>query len=179
MKNPLLVPLLIGAASTATHAQSSITLYGTISAAVNYATHANPAGDHSISMQPGTIDATNFWGLTGSEDLGGGTNAHFKLESPFNLNNGAQSIAGFTQGFFGSEASVGLTTIVGRFDMGRLNTYGSAAEPLALGDPVHGGGITIEDVWPVVYSGTRFDNAVRYRMVANGITVGAMYAFGG
>ncbi|MCA8023646.1 porin [Burkholderia metallica] len=171
--------ILIGTSPISANAQSSVTIYGTVSAAINYATHTNPTGDRSMSMQPGTIDATNFWGLVGNEDLGSGMSAHFKVESPFNLNNGAQSVAGFTQGFFGSEASMGMTTPVGRFDMGRLNTYGSAAEPLALGDPVHGGGITIEDVWPVVYSGTRFDNAIRYRIHSSGVTIGAMYAFGG
>ncbi|OXJ19794.1 porin [Burkholderia sp. AU6039] len=179
MKKYLLPVTLVGAVSTAVHAQTSVTLYGTVSAAINYATHANPAGDHAFSMQPGTIGAANFWGLTGNEELGEGTSAHFKLENNFNINNGSLPTAGFTQGLFGSEASVGLTTRYGRVDMGRLNTYGSAAEPLALADPVHGGGITTEDIWPVVYSGTRFDNAIRYRAVTNGITLGAMYAFGG
>ncbi|MGA7817902.1 porin, partial [Caballeronia sp.] len=74
------------------HAQSSVTLYGVIDAGVVYANNSHVPGSASSGQSwgvgSGTVSNT-LWGLKGSEDLGGGMHAIFKLESGFNVNNGA------------------------------------------------------------------------------------------
>ncbi|BAN22825.1 porin [Caballeronia insecticola] len=58
-------------------AQSSVTLYGELDAGLSY---VNNVGGHSqYQLTTGTVDGS-YWGLQGSEDLGGGARAIFRLE---------------------------------------------------------------------------------------------------
>jgi general bacterial porin, GBP family len=67
---------LIGVPS-AVWAQSSVQLYGELDTGVAY---VNNVGGHSqYRLTTGTIDGS-YWGLQGSEDLGGGARAIFRLE---------------------------------------------------------------------------------------------------
>ncbi|CAM2151554.1 general bacterial porin, GBP family [Pararobbsia alpina] len=102
MKKTLLVAALSGAFAVSAHAQSSVTLYGLIDAGVVY---ANNAGGHSQWQQGSGALSTNVFGLQGSEDLGGGNRAIFKLESAFNINNGGYK---YGNDIFGRQAYVGL-----------------------------------------------------------------------
>lgn len=83
-------------------AQSSVTLYGRIDTSIEY---SNFGPDHVFHMGSGNIAATS-WGLKGTEDLGGGMSAIFKLENGFSSFNG---VAGQNGALFGREAWVGLT----------------------------------------------------------------------
>lgn len=82
------------------HAQSSVELYGIIDTGVMYVSNV---GGHSTWLADPDAAAPNLFGLRGSEDLGGGMKAIFKLEGMFSLNNG-QSV----NGLFGHETYVGL-----------------------------------------------------------------------
>lgn len=114
---------LSGGSFAAVHAfaQSSVTLYGSIDVGVAYQNNLGKTGvvggGHSATtMSNSTMNAT-AWGLTGSEDLGGGNRAIFKLEEGFNIANGA-IISG--NGMFTRSAYVGLTnSTYGSFTMGR------------------------------------------------------------
>ncbi|WP_094781626.1 porin [Paraburkholderia ribeironis] len=86
--------------SGAAHAQSSVELYGIIDTGVMYV--SNVGGHSNWLADPGTA-APNLFGLRGTEDLGGGLKAVFKLEGMFSLNNGAS-----VNGLFGHETYVGL-----------------------------------------------------------------------
>lgn len=100
--------------SSIAHAQSSVTLYGVIDEGLNFTT--NGAGHRGYTMVSGDT-AASIWGLKGSEDLGGGTSAIFKLENSFYANNGTFANGGRE---FGREAWVGLSsTHYGTFTMGR------------------------------------------------------------
>jgi Outer membrane protein (porin) len=105
MKLLKFAPLAIaGALSSAAHAQSSVTLYGLISAGVGYAT--NQGGKNAWQALSGT-NQNPRWGLKGVEDLGGGTTAIFQLENGFNVMTGTASQNGRE---FGRQAFVGLAS---------------------------------------------------------------------
>ncbi|UQP02850.1 porin [Burkholderia multivorans] len=93
--------VFMGLASQASHAQNSVTLYGTIDNSLQYV-HNVSGKSYQLSLQSGQLTGSN-WGLKGNEDLGGGLSAIFKLESGFDVNSGAQTSSGF-----GRSAYVGL-----------------------------------------------------------------------
>lgn len=84
----LLVPLT--ALCQSVPPPSSIQLYGRVDASVNLqrfsATATQPASRGTFVSSD-----TSFWGIRGSEDLGGGLRAFFKLEHGFNVDTGNQS----------------------------------------------------------------------------------------
>lgn len=83
-------------------AQSSVTLYGTVDAFVQFLGNGSA---HSWSERSGGSSASDF-GLKGSEDLGGGTHAIFQLENGFTVNNGAFFVD--SNAMFYRQAWVGL-----------------------------------------------------------------------
>lgn len=85
---------------------SSVTLYGRLDIAYDYV-HFSGNGTTPASSASGIESDVSWWGLRGSEDLGGGTRAIFKLESWFNVNNGALFQPGT---LFSREAYVGLAS---------------------------------------------------------------------
>jgi predicted porin len=98
------------ACSATSQAQSSVTLYGLVDGGLIYtsktATAAgSPNGGHQFSFTDSGLSPSNF-GLQGTEDLGGGLKAEFKLESGFNIGNGGY--ADSNGNFFGRQAYVGL-----------------------------------------------------------------------
>lgn len=72
--------------ATAAHAQSSVTLYGVLdsgllyqsTSAASFQPHAANLG-HVYQLKDGGIYAS-YWGLKGSEDIGGGYKINFKLQ---------------------------------------------------------------------------------------------------
>ncbi|WP_116140034.1 porin [Trinickia diaoshuihuensis] len=90
------MPLALAIAGA--HAQSSVTLYGIVDLGVDYANNvasgANGqlvpgAGAKLVQMQSG-VPAGSRWGVRGTEDLGAGYQAIFRLESGFNAATGVQ-----------------------------------------------------------------------------------------
>ena len=75
--------------SASTMAQSTVTLYGLIDAAVSVTTK-QPAG--SVTRVDAGQLATSRWGIRGSEDLGGGMKAFFNLESTLLNDTGAAGL---------------------------------------------------------------------------------------
>ncbi|MBN3853714.1 MULTISPECIES: porin [unclassified Paraburkholderia] len=104
MKKSLIALALTGAFAVSAHAQSSVTLYGLIDTGLVYTN--NQMGHSNWQLNSSSTQNTVF-GLKGTEDLGGGLKAIFKLEQGFILNNGAQAFSG---DMFGSQAWVGLQT---------------------------------------------------------------------
>jgi predicted porin len=170
---------LLGAAGAA-HAQSSVTLYGTIDTAVTFVHNANAAGQNQWSVgnaSNGDLSGTR-WGLKGQEDLGGGLKAIFQLENGFNPSTG-----GLGQGdrLFGRQAFVGLTA-----DQYGTFTLGRQYDPLV--DLVQG--ITADNYFGSTFAtagdvdnydnSSRTNNAIKYvSPVFSGLQVEGMYAFGG
>ncbi len=102
MKKSLLAVALSGVFAVSAHAQSSVTLYGLIDTGLVY---TNNQSGHSNWQEVTSSTQNTVFGLKGSENLGGGLHAVFKLEQGFLLNNGAQAFSGDA---FGSQAWVGL-----------------------------------------------------------------------
>jgi len=120
------------------NAQSSVSLYGVLDAGVRYTSNAginlaNTSAKSRLNANSGGKEGTRF-GLTGSEDLGGGTKAIFQLESGFNLGTGSlnskndnKSFSSNTaeQSLFGRQAYIGIeNTNLGKFTLGRQFTVG-------------------------------------------------------
>ena len=124
MKKTIVIAGILGVFAASAQAQSSVTLYGTLDAGLVY---ANNQGGHS-SWQQGSGSVSNtYFGLRGSEDLGGGLRAIFTLESGFNLNNGQFSESST---LFNRQAFVGLQSDrFGALTLGRQ--YDSVVDYLA------------------------------------------------
>jgi len=65
-------------AATGAFAQTSVTLYGNMDQAVF---DAKQSGGNKVLSSASNAGTTSLWGITGSEDLGGGTKAEFDLKS--------------------------------------------------------------------------------------------------
>ncbi|HJV82036.1 porin [Noviherbaspirillum sp.] len=114
MKRTILALAVLGAFANAAHAQSSLTVYGSVDAGLRSLTNTNAAGDSTLTMNSSGTYRTNRLGFKGVEDLGGGMNAHFKLESGFNSGTGA-----LVGDLFARTAMVGIGGDWGTLDLGR------------------------------------------------------------
>src|SRR5581483_7613498 len=112
-----------GCLCAAAHAQSSVTLYGLIDNGLSYV--SNQRGHSAVLASTGNI-VGDRWGVTGSEDLGGGLKAIFRLENGFTGTNGTLQQGGR---LFGRQAWVGMSNAYGAVTMGRQ--YDSVVDYLA------------------------------------------------
>jgi len=111
-----LLPALSFVLAFSAYAQSSVTLYGDLDLGIQYLTHTGTNGRTAIGMQSGNEQPSRF-GITGTEDLGGGYAAVFRLESGFNVGTGSYTIPGTA---FDRYAYVGVTgTNLGTLTFGR------------------------------------------------------------
>ncbi|SAL42774.1 porin [Caballeronia humi] len=118
---------LLGLASAAAHAQSSVTLYGVLDAGLLYQSTAaasfSPTAPNLGKIyryKDGGIYAS-FWGLKGSEDLGGGYKLNFRLQGTFDTGTGKFGLSD-TPGVpaqFNQFATVGVSGPFGTFNAGR------------------------------------------------------------
>ena len=76
-------------AQTSTPPSSSVTVYGRLDASVNHLRYGGTPTARSSNATYVSSDSSNL-GFRGTEDLGGGLRAYFKLEHWFNADTGAQ-----------------------------------------------------------------------------------------
>ena len=123
-----LIALAVLAASGAAMAQSTVTLYGLIDVNVQSAKLATVSAPTATTLAVSSVGVTKLssggqngsrWGLKGSEDLGGGLNAVFDLQSGFNVDTGSSAQGGL---LFGRHAFVGLSGGFGTLTFGRHDT---------------------------------------------------------
>jgi predicted porin len=100
-----LVALAVLAASGASFAQSTVSVYGLLDVWVgSVKTEGGGTSLTQTKLDSGGV-STSRWGLTGSEDLGGGLKTNFKLEQAIAVDSGAGSgfsryaYVGFSGGF--------------------------------------------------------------------------------
>lgn len=175
----IVVPAGIGAifaiAAPSAFAQSSVTLYGLVDTAIRYQTNAAPDGKDLIGMTVGP-ETHSRWGLRGSEDLGGGLAAIFRLENGFELGDGKLHVANT---LFSRQAYVGLSSDrYGALTFGNqyaqvYDTMGDIFDPMTVGD-------YWQDSW--AYNGIgnflTVQNSVKYKFAYRGFSVDAIYGFG-
>lgn len=113
MKKTLIAIAALSATAGA-FAQSSVTLYGILDASVGYVNKANTAGKSAVYMNDSALQSS-YWGLRGSEDIGGGLKVNFNLQSDVRTDTGAGNAD-----FFRREANVSLvSTTYGELRLGR------------------------------------------------------------
>lgn len=158
--------------SVAGAVQAQTEVYGHLAAALRHSTHMDTAGASRLELGSTNI-GSGMLGFRGSENLGGGLRARYRIEGGFFTDSGALR----HNVLFGREVSVGLDSALGRFDVGRLQILGSAAEVLVRADPLRGAGV-LETVWPGIWTGARYDNALRYRTPEAPAFASLMYSAG-
>jgi predicted porin len=107
--------------ATGAHAQSSVTIYGSLDQYVNHM--RSSSGASMTTLEDGALLRSRL-GFRGQEDLGGGLYARFQLEMGINADNGTQ--ADSTRGF-DRQSWVGLGGGWGEVRLGRQNTVISGA----------------------------------------------------
>ncbi|MFT4069753.1 porin [Paraburkholderia sp.] len=169
------------AAAPAARAQSSITLYGIVDAAVQYGKFNSTVSPTAMAAS-GNLQASRF-GFRGSEDLGQGYRANFQLETGFNTYTGV----GGGSTMFNRGASVGLSsTRYGSIDAGSLYLpiywvyLGSDVATYGLSNPA--AIMSLQHTTTLGKSGTGgfYQNAVRYRTpnTLGGFSAELGYSFG-
>jgi len=175
MKKTLLIAGILGTFAAAAHAQSSVTLYGTLDAGLVY---TNNSGGHNNWQQGSGSVSDTYFGLKGSEDLGGGLQAIFTLENGFNLNNGQLSSA---NRIFNRLAYVGVSSrdfgslTLGRQTDGMVDFVG----PLSLTGTQYGG-THFAHPFDVdnLNDSFQINNSVKYQSPNfAGFRIGALYGF--
>ena len=113
-----LIALAVLAASGAAMAQSSVQLYGIVDAFVGTTqdTIKTPGSKSQTVVESGGLKSSR-WGMKGSEDLGGGLKAGFKLEQRFKSDTGALDGVNFK-----GESSINLSGNFGTVALGRMGT---------------------------------------------------------
>ncbi|CAG9204718.1 Porin [Paraburkholderia tropica] len=96
----------------AAHAQSSVTLYGSIDTSIEV---TNPGAGYVARMDSGAYRGSRF-GLRGAEDIGNGVKILFDLENGFGSTDGSYAVANT---IFNRQAWIGVGTPYGTVRMGR------------------------------------------------------------
>jgi predicted porin len=165
------------------HAQSNVTFYGNADAAIMYQNTSAAAQAHSFSFAGAGGHGGNFWGITGTEDVGGDVHIGFQLESQFSLGTG--EVYSTINQFFRRAANISVSSQLGKV------TLGVQLDPAylsnALTDPRNGylaySGLA---AWyPAVglsgptQTGLYDSNAVSYSIAFGGMRITALYGLGG
>lgn len=116
--NKRLLAAAVATAFAAPAIAQNVTVYGVIDTGVQ----AYDTGASSVTRASSGIMTSERFGLTGSEDLGGGLKAIFKLEAGLNTSSGVAgtqtTAANYTATLFNRAASVGLTGSFGTVKIG-------------------------------------------------------------
>ena len=182
-----IVAIAISAALTTGAFAQNVTLAGLVDV---FAGSIQYAGDkRTTKIDPNGL-STSWWGVTGSEDLGGGLKAEFKVSSFFRPDTGAVGRFNGNENFFSRDAWVGLSGGFGTVHIGRdlapnflptviFNSFGDsfAFSPLVLHANVplfNGTG------WASANAGdTGWSNQVRYTTPnVGGFSANLHYQFG-
>jgi len=177
---------LAGALCVEAHAETQMTVYGTIDGGIRYVHNATPAGDTLKTSSDGEF-YNNRLGFKGTEDLGGGLRSHFQLEMGWNTGTGERDN---DEGYlFQRYALVGIDGDFGSVDFGRMPSlsckviyhYDPFAYHYVYTIPLAGAAVGNEAASTPPFGtmgGTRLNNNIQYIGKANGWMFGAEYSFG-
>jgi predicted porin len=170
MKKSLLALAVLGAFAGVASAQTNVTVYGLVDAGITY--ESGGAAGNVWKMATGVKNGSRL-GFKGTEDLGGGLNAHFQLENGFDADTGALRQGGR---LFGRQGYVGLGGTFGSVDLGRQYTPFFVA--LDTVDPFDTG-LTGSSTNLMNPGTVRTDNAIQYSsMNMGGFTANVLYGLG-
>ncbi|MBS1170360.1 MAG: Outer rane porin protein 32 [Burkholderiaceae bacterium] len=143
MKKTLIALATLGAIAGVAHAQSNVTVYGTVDIGYVKETNKKMKMDNMVDER---------LGFMGSEDLGNGLKATFQLEKRFNLQDGTATNAIDFEG----ASNLGLAGSFGHVRFGRLNNL--TTETIRQFDPFDQYGV-----------GGMFRNSIRESRIANSV----------
>lgn len=157
---------------------ANVNLYGIIDLGITTATNAKATSNTVTGVSNGGL-YTSRWGITGGEDLGGGTKVSFTLESEILADNGSQGGADlFHRGAFIKLDQAGS----GSFRIGRImrNDYSLSAKYDAFGGSNVGGWLASGTTGTVALGTTeRISNAVELQTASiGGLVLTAQYGSG-
>ncbi|WP_322003817.1 porin [Paraburkholderia tropica] len=161
-------------------APGSVTMYGILD---TFAGAYRPSGSKTAYEIGSGGMTTSFWGISGSEDLGGGWHAIFALSSFLRMNNGAVGRSN-SDPFFARDAYVGTDSPYGRLTFGRQENQ--SFRITSLFDPFGGSTMfspLMDQLWTpdfsrLILGDTRWSNAVGYvSPKMYGITVRGIFGF--
>jgi predicted porin len=172
---------LMAMAAIPSQAQTSVTIYGLIDAAVVYSNHvaAGAASGSTLAVSSGTLQGSRI-GFKGTEDLGGGLKALFVLESGFNVDTGASGQGGV---LIGRTSIVGLSGSLGQAAVGRQADFAyTTLAPYTSTSP-YGFSTLVNSVHAMNLDrteGSRTNNSVRYDTPSglSGFKGSAIYGMG-
>ncbi|PMS30115.1 porin [Trinickia symbiotica] len=159
-------------------AQSSVTLYGAVDSSIYYQNKTPKNQGKTFQLLDGGMESSHF-GMIGTEDLGGGYRAGFKIESGFLTTNGA--LGNSNGGLFGRNAYVSLDGPFGSVKAGLqfspffLAVYDT--DPSGFSDQASA---LIPYLNNFLIAGLFSNNTVSYTTpVFGGFSGAAMFGFGG
>jgi predicted porin len=185
-----LAAALVAATPLFVAAQTNVTLYGVVDAAIESADDGGARG-RVVRVQSGD-QSTSRIGFRGTEDLGNGLKAIFNLEAGIAIDTGANDMSGTTSALFQRRAVVGLEGAFGALTLGREYSpvasvaaatdefgqgfYGSNLSAFGAGSPVAGPAATAA---PANRLTRRLANSVNYKSATfGGFKLLAAYAAG-
>jgi predicted porin len=178
MKKHLLALAALATVSGVAAAQS-VTVYGILDTGI-YSTNTSGSTNKKQSQVVSGTWLPSLWGITGSEDLGGGMKATFNLQSNLDTDTGATS-------GFGRYATVGLAGAYGQVDLGNQIDNIFLQSFLNGVVPTHTNSLAVNGLLAYNATGTNdnnvlgafIKNAVGYTSpTINGFTVKAQFAQG-
>ena len=171
MQGKLLAVALFAAFPLASMAQSSVTVYGIMDAAIAREDTGAPAGQRTV-INSGNQSSSRL-GFKGTEDIGNGLKAVFNIEAGVALDTGAADAA-----LFGRRAVVGLAGDFGSLMLGREYTpiADVAKETDVFGQGFYGSNLNAFGTNRLT---RRISNSVNYKSNSmSGFKVGAAYSAG-
>lgn len=175
MKKSLIAIAVLAATSSAAFAQSNVTIYGILDAGIT--SERGGSTGNVTKVTSGAASASRL-GFKGTEDLGGGLSAVFKLEAGVKVDDGA--LDNTNSVLFNREAYVGLSSktagslLIGRQYTPYYEALRDVGDPFAMG---YAG--TAKNLFPVAGYMTRNSNAVVYKSPnLNGFTGSVSYSLG-
>jgi predicted porin len=175
-KNSLAIALVATGFAGAAHAETTVTLYGSLDGGIGY---QRISGEGIQASRMGVINgirSDNLWGVIGAEDLGNGLHAIFQLESGFNLDTGDASE--YDSRLFGRQATLGFQSESwGRLDFGRQTSIASkyfAEVASPFGEDFNQASVSTA----FSAADVRYDNMVMYQTPDfGGLQLGIGYSF--
>ena len=172
MKKAIAIALGLAAGAGA-HAQTNVTIYGIVDAAI--VGESGGSGGHVTKLTSGAASASRI-GFRGTEELGDGMSAFFTLETGVKIDTGEVDAAGT---IFNRQAFVGLKTKAGAVALGRQytpyhTTLTAVADPFGTG---YAG--TAKNLFPDNGTNVRTSNTITYASPkVNGVNVELAYSAG-
>jgi predicted porin len=179
MKKSLIALAVLSAVAGAAQAQSNVTVYGLVDMGIQ---RQDIGGTTTTGLDSGNQSGSRL-GFKGTEDLGGGLKANFKLEMGVNADTGSSAQGGRT---FGRQAYVGLSGDFGAVNFGRQYTPVFVAidsfDPFSTGMSSGTAGSGTSTLGAGAYfdhGGVRMNNSVTYATNnLGGFAVSAAYGLG-